>query len=101
MSQYMSVKKCYFFEADHVPDTIMVSVLCEHGFNRFYFHDQKPGNFVLIIVHPAEGNRVSVDCHYNVSPESEGRSTVEVSAHKLVETIRLMLSTAIASGFGK
>jgi len=104
MSNYIPAKDLFFLEGAEIPESVMASVYVEGSFNRFYFHDNMPGNFLTIIVKPNLNYKHVVDVEVNwglTGTTCFGYQSLTVAVPKLSETIRGSLAILIKEGFGK
>lgn len=104
MSNYVKAKELFILEGADIPESIMASVYVEGSFNRFYFHDNMPGNFLTIIVKPNLNYKNVVDVEVNwglTGTTCFGYQSLSVAVNKLNETIKGSLGILIKEGFGK
>lgn len=96
----MQANKMFIFKDAPMSDEIRVGVYNGDGFQRFYFYDQNPGNFALMIV--TKGFRGdNIDIHAGVGEVNHRQLLEHIPAANIQAAMADIITTLQRKGFGK
>ncbi len=104
---YETAATNYWFKDIEVPVEVKMSIHSDNGYARYYFHDQTPGNFLLVIATVNVGaTTVDLEYHWSVGERNNGRGfngrdiVTNVRVANIMHVIGTLLTATINNGFG-
>lgn len=96
---YIQANQLNFFKNLNLDDSVKVGIHHDNGFQRIYFHDNIPGNF-LCIINTQNGKLSNFDAHWSVNGFDGSESYKSIDKHYLNEIVFRIVDTCKTAGFG-
>ena len=104
---YETAATNYWFKDREIPSEVKMSIHSDNGYSRYYFHDQNPGNFLLVIATINVGGKtVDLEYHWSVGEHHNGKGfqgrdiMTSVRIANIMLVIGRLMTTVVDHGFG-